>query len=42
MRCTGYEIQGLTGQPSVREIDAHTIYYINEQPLLAEASTILD
>ena len=35
------EIQGHTGQPSVREFDAHTVQF-NEQPLLAEASTILD
>ena len=40
MRCTGYEMAIYKStRPTVRESDAHTMF--NEQPLQAEASTIL-
>ena len=44
MRCTGYEMARYKGTQAshLYEKSMHTLCTINEQPLLAEASTILD
>ena len=44
MRCTGYEMARYNGTQAshLYEKSMHTICTISEQPLLAEASTILD
>ena len=44
MRCTGYEMARYKGTQAsyLYEISMHTLCTISEQPLLAEASTILD
>ena len=44
MRCTGYEMARYKGTQAshLYEKSMHTLCTITEQPLLAEASTILD